>query len=87
MIQDIAPQKLYNNYLTSAECLADDTVICFYDNKLMINSSSAKLRFPTKQELIASGVLAPAVCWQYLFSLGKQRFFLATSARIAEFGS
>lgn len=87
MIQDIAPQKLYNNYLSSAKCLANDTVICFYDNKLMINSSSAKLCFPTKQELIASGVLAPAVCWQYLFSLGKQRFFLATSARIAEFGS
>ncbi|MCI5485024.1 MAG: NAD(+) diphosphatase [Clostridiales bacterium] len=66
MIQDIFPHVLHNQYDPAAKPQADDWVLCFQGQNLLLGPQD---RFPMVKELGAEGCT-------YLFSVDEERYFL-----------
>ncbi|MGM9605614.1 MAG: NAD(+) diphosphatase [Faecousia sp.] len=66
MIQDISPHMLYNQYDPTARPSAEDWVLCFDGQALLLGPQG---QFPRVAELGAED-------YTYLFTVDKERFFL-----------
>ena len=70
MIQDIAPDRLDNAYLPGNP-QPEDTILLFdEEGRLYISARDEQLRFPTGKDV-------PGESAVYLFSVNKERYFLA----------
>ena len=77
MIQDIAPQRIHNEFLPECEPKEKDIIICIKGNAMMAGGSPGAMRFP------GYGEMADVQEYRYLFSLDQQRVFLADGEDIA----
>lgn len=68
MIQDIFPNRLYNQYDPKAETAPCDSVMCFDGAKLLLKSGDV---YPRVSDFPGN------TSFTYLFSLNEERFFLA----------
>ncbi len=70
MIQDIAPHKLFNEYRRTGPS-SDDSVICFFQEKILLNTEGDVLSFPHVSYLSVSHEDLI-----YLFSIDENHLFL-----------
>lgn len=77
MIQDILPKKLDNQYRPEFPS-SDDTVFCFYDNKILFAGDYDNLVFPVWQQVeeYRQAEEEHTFEYRYLFSTDGHKFFL-----------
>lgn len=71
MIQDIAPHKFHNEFITNAKPGEEDLIICVSDNKLLVNDKNDSIMFPMLQYFFDKSFDT-----YYLFSIDDKKFFL-----------
>ena len=75
MIQDIAPHKLYNQFVTDQAVRQDSQIFCFRGRDLLIRAGEDDICLPTKEELDRAGTPGEAV-YSYLFRLDQTEYFI-----------
>lgn len=70
MIQDIAPHKLSNPFIPGKRPKAEDNILLFSNNKLLVREADKTFQFPTFEELEGTEEA------QYLFAMDGRDFYL-----------
>ncbi|MBE5962744.1 MAG: NAD(+) diphosphatase [Lachnospiraceae bacterium] len=81
MIQDIAPYK-YDNTYQQKRIEADDFVLLYQNNKVLLAEKEGMLTFPTFCEMKRAGAEEKEA--QYAFSIDKHAFFLLGGMEVKE---
>lgn len=82
MIQDIAPHKLYNQFVTEQKVRQDSQVFCFKGRNLLIRTGEDNICLPVKEEMDRAGTPAEAV-YSYLFKLDQTEYFILLDEDLA----
>ena len=77
MIQDISPQRLFNEFIPTGQPKAPDIIICVQGDAIMVGSSGGNMTFPRREDFSVD------LESRYLFSLDERGIFLAAQEGIA----
>ena len=78
MIQDIAPRKLYNEFVPGMRALPDDTVIHFRGKEMLVGAGTELICLPAVKDLVLTDEERADL--RYLFRIDDENFFALTDA-------